>query len=156
LSLSRLVLRSATNSTKPSKSAYSLISAKHRGASLIKQNAHRPPEVEAGLVINNWDRDCAWALSDGWRRPDLGCLRRTLGYCPSRWSTWRRFEPSSSPSATRPSVQASASTNRPKIPEQKVGFSRIMAVLEIADFWHNWSGEGIFLQSFVLRRFSTV
>jgi hypothetical protein len=41
-------------------------------------------------------------------------------------------------------------------PRAKVGFSRIMAVLEIADFWHNWSGEGIFLQSFVLRRFSTV
>jgi hypothetical protein len=41
-------------------------------------------------------------------------------------------------------------------PRAKVGFSRIMAVLEIADFWHNWSGEGIFLQGFVLRRFSTV
>ncbi len=38
------------------------------------------------------------------------------------WSTWRRFDPSSSPSATRPSVQASASTNRPKIPKQKWGF----------------------------------
>ena len=41
-------------------------------------------------------------------------------------------------------------------PRAKVGFSRIMAVLEIADFWHNWSGEGIFLRGFVLRRFSTV
>jgi len=41
-------------------------------------------------------------------------------------------------------------------PRAKVGFSRIMAVLEIADFWHNWSGDGIFLQSFVLRRFRKV
>jgi len=39
-----------------------------------------------------------------------------------RWSTWRRFDPSSSPSATRPSVQASASTNRPKNREQKWDF----------------------------------
>jgi len=41
-------------------------------------------------------------------------------------------------------------------PRAKVGFSRIMAVPEIGHFWHNWSGEGIFLQGFVLRRFSTV
>ena len=39
-----------------------------------------------------------------------------------RWATWRRFDPSSSPSATRPSVQTSASKNRPKNPEQKWGF----------------------------------
>ena len=29
-----------------------------------------------------------------------GCRRRTLDYFPSRWSMWRSFEPSSSPSAT--------------------------------------------------------
>jgi hypothetical protein len=43
----------------------------------------------------------------------------------------------------------------PKSPA-KLGFGEFRAVLEIADFWPNWSGEGIFLQSFVLRRFSTV
>jgi hypothetical protein len=50
--------------------------------------------------------------------------RRGEGYLPrlGRTGRWRRFDTSSSPSATRPSVQASASTNRPKNREQKWDF----------------------------------
>jgi hypothetical protein len=62
-----------------------------------------------------------------WKRPPpaIRPFRRIPGPPGSPrllWGTRRRFDPSSSPSATRSSVQASASTNRLKIPEQKWGF----------------------------------
>jgi hypothetical protein len=62
------------------------------------------------------------ASGSWWPWPRLCQELRTQELAGVLWPTWRRFEPSPSPSATRPSVQASASTNRPKIPEQKWGF----------------------------------
>jgi hypothetical protein len=47
------------------------------------------------------------------------------------WPTWRRFDPSSSPSASFPRAPVSTSTVRPKIPQQSGAFYRSRLYLRL-------------------------
>jgi hypothetical protein len=71
------------------------------------------------------------------------------------WPTRRRFDPSSSPSATHRRADFSINEKAENLPT-KGGFSRVATVLEIAEWRHFRLGDGIFLQSFVLRHFRIV
>jgi hypothetical protein len=71
------------------------------------------------------------ASGEGWVRPwDLAQPAQLRGL---RWSTWRRFDRSSSPSANDTGSLISPPMNEPKNLTTKRGFSRVAAILETAD-----------------------
>jgi hypothetical protein len=79
------------------------------GTLFAKKTRLEPPSDSIGTLMAPAD---AAPISSGplsayrigrslWRsRMAVASSRRTLGYSPPRWPTWRRFDPSSSPSAT--------------------------------------------------------
>ncbi|SDJ57324.1 hypothetical protein SAMN05444171_1354 [Bradyrhizobium lablabi] len=92
--------------------------------SFFDKRCGRPPRSQSRALVRGPDRDVSEnpCAHDRRKAGILHLERDRLRAGPLRWATWIRFDPSSSPSATRPSVQASAATNKPKIPEQKWDF----------------------------------
>ena len=88
----------------------------------------------------------------------LYCCHRRCRSSPLRVRsiTWRRFEPSSSPSSEdSPHPDFSVNEQTDNLPKKR-GFSIVAAVLKTAELRHFRLGDGIFLQSFVLRLFGIV
>jgi hypothetical protein len=60
-----------------------------------------------------------------------GYWRHTLGYFLPRRPTWRRLDPSSSPSANDPRISISLPMDRPKISQQSGAFQQLRLYLRL-------------------------